>query len=186
MRWLYYLAYGREYGVNYLYAGGRSHQGEGMVVGQALSFLVKAGTLILAMSVVLWFLQSFDTRLNVVSDSADSLLALIGQWIAPVFRPLGFGDWRCATSLISGFIAKESVVSTLEVLLGGSAISGLFTTRSALSFLVFTLLYTPCVAAVATIRRELDSSLKTLGVVAMQCGVAWLASLAMYAIAGLF
>ena len=89
-----------------------------------------------------------------------------------------------ATSLISGFIAKESVVSTLEVLLGGTAISGLFTTRSALSFLVFTLLYTPCVAAVATIRRELDSSLKTLGVVAMQCGVAWLASLAIYAIAG--
>ena len=114
------------------------------------------------------------------------MLALIGQVLAPIFAPLGFGDWRCATSLISGFIAKESVVSTLEVLLGGSAISGLFTTRSALSFLVFTLLYTPCVAAVATIRRELDSSLKTLGVVAMQCGVAWLASLAMYAIAGLF
>ena len=114
------------------------------------------------------------------------MLALIGQVLAPLFAPLGFGDWRCATSLISGFIAKESVVSTLEVLLGGSAISGLFTTRSALSFLVFTLLYTPCVAAVATIRRELDSSLKTLGVVAMQCGVAWLASLAMYAIAGLF
>ena len=114
------------------------------------------------------------------------MLALIGQVLAPLFAPLGFGDWRCATSLISGFIAKESVVSTLEVLLGGNAISGLFTTRSALSFLVFTLLYTPCVAAVATIRRELDSSLKTLGVVAMQCGVAWLASLAMYAIAGLF
>ena len=114
------------------------------------------------------------------------MLALIGQVLAPLFAPLGFGDWRCATSLISGFIAKESVVSTLEVLLGGTAISGLFTTRSALSFLVFTLLYTPCVAAVATIRRELDSSLKTLGVVAMQCGVAWLASLAMYAIAGLF
>ena len=114
------------------------------------------------------------------------MLALIGQVLAPLFAPLGFGDWRCATSLISGFIAKESVVSTLEVLLGGTAISGLFTTRSALSFLVFTLLYTPCVAAVATIRRELDSSLKTLGVVAMQCGVAWLASLAMYAIAELF
>ena len=153
---------------------------------KAKDFLQRAFTVIFLATMVIWFLQSFDTRLNVVSDSADSLLALIGQVLAPLFAPLGFGDWRCATSLISGFIAKESVVSTLEVLLGGSAISGLFTTRSALSFLVFTLLYTPCVAAVATIRRELDSSLKTLGVVAMQCGVAWLASLAMYAIAGLF
>ena len=153
---------------------------------KAKDFLQRAFTVIFLATIVIWFLQSFDTRLNVVSDSADSLLALIGQVLAPIFAPLGFGDWRCATSLISGFIAKESVVSTLEVLLGGSAISGLFTTRSALSFLVFTLLYTPCVAAVATIRRELDSSLKTLGVVAMQCGVAWLASLAMYAIAGLF
>lgn len=153
---------------------------------KAKDFLQRAFTVIFLATMVIWFLQSFDTRLNVVSDSADSLLALIGQVLAPLFAPLGFGDWRCATSLISGFIAKESVVSTLEVLLGGSAISGLFTTRSALSFLVFTLLYTPCVAAVATIRRELDSSLKTLGVVAMQCGVAWLASLVMYAIAGLF
>ena len=153
---------------------------------KAKDFLQRAFTVIFLATIVIWFLQSFDTRLNVVSDSVDSLLALIGQVLAPIFAPLGFGDWRCATSLISGFIAKESVVSTLEVLLGGSAISGLFTTRSALSFLVFTLLYTPCVAAVATIRRELDSSLKTLGVVAMQCGVAWLASLAMYAIAGLF
>ena len=153
---------------------------------KAKDFLQRAFTVIFLATIVIWFLQSFDTRLNVVSDSADSLLALIGQVLAPLFAPLGFGDWRCATSLISGFIAKESVVSTLEVLLGGSAISGLFTTRSALSFLMFTLLYTPCVAAVATIRRELDSSLKTLGVVAMQCGVAWLASLVMYAIAGLF
>ena len=153
---------------------------------KAKDFLQRAFTVIFLATIVIWFLQSFDTRLNVVSDSADSLLALIGQVLAPIFAPLGFGDWRCATSLISGFIAKESVVSTLEVLLGGSAISGLFTTRSALSFLVFTLLYTPCVAAVATIRRELDSSLKTLGVVAMQCGVAWLVSLAAYALAGLW
>ena len=153
---------------------------------KAKDFLQRAFTVIFWATIVIWFLQSFDTRLNVVSDSADSLLALIGQVLAPLFAPLGFGDWRCATSLISGFIAKESVVSTLEVLLGGNAISGLFTTRSALSFLVFTLLYTPCVAAVATIRRELDSSLKTLGVVAMQCGVAWLVSLAAYALAGLW
>ena len=153
---------------------------------KAKDFLQRAFTVIFWATIVIWFLQSFDTRLNVVSDSSGSLLALIGQVIAPIFAPMGFGDWRCATSLISGFIAKESVVSTLEVLLGGSAISGLFTTRSALSFLVFTLLYTPCVAAVATIRRELDSSLKTLGVVAMQCGVAWLVSLAAYALAGLW
>ena len=153
---------------------------------KARDFLQKAFTVIFAATIVIWFLQSFDTRLNVVSDSSGSLLALIGQVIAPIFAPMGFGDWRCATSLISGFIAKESVVSTLGVLLGGGAISGLFTTRSALSFLVFTLLYTPCVAAVVTIRRELDSSLKTLGMVAMQCGVAWLVSLAEYALAGLW
>ena len=153
---------------------------------KAKDFLQRAFTVIFWATIVIWFLQSFDTRLNVVSDSSGSLLALIGQVIAPIFAPMGFGDWRCATSLISGFIAKESVVSTLGVLLGGEAISGLFTTRSALSFLVFTLLYTPCVAAVATIRRELDSSLKTLGVVAMQCGVAWLVSLAAYALAGLW
>ena len=153
---------------------------------KAKDFLQRAFTVIFWATIVIWFLQSFDTRLNVVSDSSGSLLALIGQVIAPIFAPMGFGDWRCATSLISGFIAKESVVSTLGGLLGGGAISGLFTTRSALSFLVFTLLYTPCVAAVATIRRELDSSLKTLGVVAMQCGVAWLVSLAAYALAGLW
>ena len=153
---------------------------------KAKDFLQRAFTVIFWATIVIWFLQSFDTRLNVVSDSSGSLLALIGQVIAPIFAPMGFGDWRCATSLISGFIAKESVVSTLGVLLGGGAIPGLFTTRSALSFLVFTLLYTPCVAAVATIRRELDSSLKTLGVVAMQCGVAWLVSLAAYALAGLW
>ena len=92
---------------------------------------------------MIWFLQSFDTRLNVVADSADSLLALIGRWIAPVFAPLGFADWRCATSLISGFIAKESVVSTLQILLGGAGTSTMFTGRSVISFLVFTLLYTP-------------------------------------------
>ena len=152
---------------------------------KAKDFLQRAFTVIFLATIVIWFLQSFDTRLNVVSDSADSLLALIGQVLAPLFAPLGFGDWRCATSLISGFIAKESVVSTLEILLGGTAISGLFTTRSALSFLVFTLLYTPCVAAVATIRRELGSRVKTVGVVLMQCGVAWLASYIAFAIGGL-
>ena len=152
---------------------------------KAKDFLQRAFTIIFLATVIIWFLQSFDTRLNVVTDSSYSLLALIGQWIAPVFAPLGFADWRCATALISGFVAKESVVSTLEVLLGGVAVTGLFSTCSAISFLVFTLLYTPCVAAVATIRRELRSTVKTIGVVLLQCGVAWLAAWVAFAIAGL-
>ena len=152
---------------------------------KAKDFLQRAFTVIFLATVVIWFLQSFDTRLNVVTDSADSLLALIGQWLAVLFRPLGFGDWRCATALISGFIAKESVVSTLQVLLGNAAITSLFTTRSAISFLVFTLLYTPCIAAVATIRRELGSRIKTVGVVLLQCVVAWLAAYIGYAVGGL-
>ena len=152
---------------------------------KAKDFLQRAFTIIFLATVIIWFLQSFDTRLNVVADSSYSLLALIGQWIAPVFAPLGFADWRCATALISGFVAKESVVSTLEVLLGGVAVTGLFSTCSAISFLVFTLLYTPCVAAVATIRRELRSTVKTIGVVLLQCGVAWLAAWVAFAIAGL-
>ena len=152
---------------------------------KAKDFLQRAFTVIFLATIIIWFLQSFDTRLNVVADSANSLLALIGQFIAPVFRPLGFGDWRCATALISGFIAKESVVSTLQVLLGNAAITSLFTTRSAISFLVFTLLYTPCIAAVATIRRELGSRIKTVGVVLLQCVVAWLAAYIAYAVGGL-
>ncbi len=153
---------------------------------KAKDFLQRAFTVIFVATIVIWFLQSFDTRLNVVQSSQDSLLALIGQLLAVLFRPLGFGDWRCATALISGFIAKESVVSTLQILAPGAVISSLFTLRSAVSFLVFTLLYTPCVAAVATIRRELDSFWKTVGVVLMQCAVAWLAAYAAWQIGGLF
>ena len=152
---------------------------------KAEDFLQRAFTVIFLATIVIWFLQSFDTRLNVVTDSADSLLALIGRWIAPVFAPLGFADWRCATSLISGFIAKESVVSTLQILLGGAALSTMFTGRSVISFLVFTLLYTPCIAAVTTIRREFDSALKTVGVVMMQCCVAWIVALAVYTLVGI-
>ena len=152
---------------------------------KAKDFLQRAFTVIFLATIIIWFLQSFDIRLNVVADSADSLLALIGRWIAPVFAPLGFADWRCATSLISGFIAKESVVSTLEVLLGGAPLFTMFTTRSAASFLVFTLLYTPCIAAVATIRREFDSTLKTIGIVLMQCCVAWIAASVVYALIGI-
>ena len=153
---------------------------------KARDFLQRAFTVIFLATIIIWFLQSFDTRLNVVSDSAGSLLALIGRWIEPIFVPLGFADWRCATSLISGFVAKESVVSTLEVLLGSASISSLFTMKTAVSFLVFTLLYTPCIAAVATIRRELNSTVKTAGVVLMQCSVAWVVAFVVYTIERLF
>lgn len=158
---------------------------------KARDFLQKAFTIIFLATIIIWFLQSFDRQLNPVSDSAQSLLAYIGRWIAPVFRPLGFSDWRVATALITGFTAKEAVVSTLGVLLGtgtaelGSALTGLFTPASALSFLTFTLLYTPCVAAVAAIRRELHSTVKTLGVVVFQCAVAWVAAGVVYMVAGL-
>ena len=153
---------------------------------KARDFLQRAFTVIFLATIVIWFLQTFDTRLNVVTDNGASLLALVGRLLAPLFAPLGFGDWRCVTALISGFIAKESVVSTLQVLLGGAALTTLFTLRSAVSFLVFTLLYTPCVAAIATIRRELGSRWATLGVVVMQCTVAWVVSFLAYAIAGAF
>ena len=153
---------------------------------KASDFLRRAFTVIFLASIVIWFLQTFDTRLNVVTDSSGSLLALVGRLLAPLFAPLGFGDWRCVTALISGFIAKESVVSTLQVLLGGAALTTLFTLRSAVSFLVFTLLYTPCVAAIATIRRELGSRWATLGVVVMQCTVAWVVSFLAYTVAGAF
>ena len=159
---------------------------------KAKDFLERAFTIILLASIVIWFLQTFDLKLNVVTTSADSLLALIGQLIAPIFRPLGFADWRVATSLISGFVAKEAVVSTLAVLMGTGvtelhlALPTLFTTLSAVSFLLFTLLYTPCVAAIATVRKELKSGLATFGVVVMQCVIAWIVAFAAYQIGGLF
>lgn len=155
---------------------------------KAKDFLQKAFTVIFAATVVIWFLGAFDSRLNYVSDSSNSLLAAIGRLISPVFAPLGFGDWRVSTALIAGFTAKESVVSTLGVLLGtgtaglGETLSALLTPLSALSFLVFTLLYTPCVAAVATIRRELNSTPKTVGVVVFQCVVAWLCAFIVYSV----
>ena len=152
---------------------------------KAKDFLERAFTVIFLATIVIWFLQSFDARLNVVESSADSLLAMVGQLLAPIFAPLGFADWRCATALISGFIAKESVVSTLEILLGTSALSALFTTKSAVSFLVFTLLYTPCVAAIAAIRREVGSPVRA-GIIALsQCCVAYLAAFAVFALLSL-
>ena len=158
---------------------------------KARDFLERAFTIIFMATIIIWFLQTFDTRLNVVADSADSLLAMVGQWIAPIFAPLGFADWRMVTALISGFTAKEAVVSTLAVLLNtsmaelGGALSAVFTPLSAVSFLVFTLLYTPCVAAVATIKRELGSGVKTLGVVFMQCAVAWVMACLVFQIGSL-
>jgi ferrous iron transport protein B len=122
----------------------------------------------------------------VVADSSDSILAFLGRLIAPVFAPLGFGDWRMVTALVSGFTAKEAVVSTFGVVLGVGAeqltiaLHSLFTTESACSFLAFCLLYTPCVAAVAAIRRELNSGVKALGVVILQCAIAWLVAFAVY------
>ena len=158
---------------------------------KARDFLERAFTVIFLATIIIWFLQTFDAKLNVVTDSADSLLAIVGRFISAVFKPLGFNDWRVATALISGFTAKEAVVSTLAVLLGtstanlGAALGALFTPLSALSFLVFTLLYTPCIAAVTTIRRELGSFWKMLGVVALQCSVAWLVGMLVYQIGGL-
>ena len=150
---------------------------------KAKDFLHRAFTVIFVASLVIWFLQTFDTRINPVSDNSQSLLAALGGLLAPLFAPLGFADWRVCTSLIAGFMAKEAVVSTLGVLTGGAALSTLFSVRSATAFLVFTLLYTPCVAAVAAIRRELDSVWKTFGVVVFQCLLAWGLGAAVYQIA---
>lgn len=153
---------------------------------KAKDFLQRAFTVIFVATVLIWFLQTFDTRFNVVSDSANSILATLGRLVAPIFTPLGFGDWRMVTALVSGFTAKEAVVSTFGVILGvgteqlGAALHSIFTTASACSFLTFCLLYTPCVAAVATIRRELNSGVKTVFVVVMQCVIAWIAAFLVY------
>ena len=147
---------------------------------KAKDFLQRAFSVIFLATVAIWFLQSFDARLNVVSADSESLLAMIGQLLAPLFRPLGFADWRCTTALISGFIAKESVVSTLQILLGGAAVTTLLSTKAALSFLVFTLLYTPCVAAIAAIRREVGSAWRAAAICLSQCCVAWLCAFVVY------
>ena len=143
---------------------------------KAKDFLQRAFSVILIATIVVWFLQSFDLRFNLVADSRQSILALIAGWLAPLLSPLGLGDWRIATSLISGFLAKESVVSVLEILFGGAGIAGSLRPLAAASLLVFSLLYTPCVAAIASIRRELGRSWAA-GVVLWQCGIAWLAAL---------
>ncbi|MEE0135323.1 ferrous iron transport protein B [Blautia stercoris] len=147
---------------------------------KAKDFLQRAFSVILLATIVVWFLQSFDLHLNMVKDSADSILAMVAGFLVPIFKPVGLGDWKICTALISGFMAKESVVSTLEVLFAGG-IAGVLSPLSAASLLVFSLLYTPCVAAIASIRRELGGKW-ALGVVFWQCAVAWICALIMHLI----
>ena len=156
---------------------------------KAKDFITRAFTIIFLATIVIWALQTFDTRLNVVTDSSQSLLALIGRWIAPLFAPLGFGSWQLSTSLITGFTAKEAVVSTLAVLTGSSVadlpatLAAMLPTAAALSFLMFTLLYTPCVAAIAAVKREMGGGRNALFVVIYQTVIAWLVAFIVYHIA---
>ena len=159
---------------------------------KARDFMRRAFTVIFLATIVIWFLQHFDAKLNIVeAGDGSSLLSLIGMSVAPIFAPLGFADWRIATSLITGLMAKEAVVSTMGVLMNASgsalaaALTGVFTTQSAIAFLAFALLYTPCVAAISAMRKELGSGLKTAGVVIGQCCVAWIVAFAVYCVAGL-
>lgn len=155
---------------------------------KAKDFITKAFTIIFVATIIIWFLQTFDARLNVVNDSKLSMLAGIGGLISPLFTPLGFGDWRVSTALITGFTAKESVVSTLTVLLGGNTalLSTLFTPFTAFIFLTFTLLYTPCIAAIACIKRELGSKKAALFIVLIQCCIAWIVAFVIHSIGVLF
>jgi len=154
--------------------------------GKTRDFLTRAFTVIFVASLIIWFLQTFDIRMNVVSDRAGSMLAGIGRFIAPVFAPIGFADWRASTALLTGFAAKEAVISTLAVLTGAgtsvlpAALTIIFTPLAAYSFLVFTLLYTPCVAAVSAISREMHSRLIAVGLVVYQTAIAWFAAFIVY------
>lgn len=151
---------------------------------KAKDFLQKAFSVILIATIVVWFLQSFDLHLNMVEDSAKSMLAAVSGFLVPVFQPLGLGDWRICTSLISGFMAKESVVSTLEVLFGGG-IASVLSPLAAASLLVFSLLYTPCVAAIASVKRELGGKW-AVGLVVWQCFIAWVAAFLVQGIGVMF
>ena len=153
---------------------------------KAKDFLTKAFTVIFVATIIIWFFQTFDTRLNVVAHNSESMLADIGRFITPVFVPLGFGDWRAVTALLTGFTAKETVVSTLAVLTGanmgniGVVLQSVFTPWTAFIFLVFTLLYTPCVAAISTVRREMRSGWAALVIALYQCLIAWMAAFIIY------
>lgn len=147
-------------------------------------FIQRAFTVIFVATIIIWFLQTFDTRLNIVTHSKDSMLAVVAGWVAPVFAPFGCGDWKISTAVITGFMAKESVVSTLSVLFGNaSAIRTVLTKAAASSLLVFCLLYTPCIAAIAAIRRELGRRWAII-VVIEQCVIAWIAAFIENMIAG--
>lgn len=153
---------------------------------KAKDFLQKAFTIIFVATIVIWFLQTFDSHLNIVTDSQNSILAVISSFIAPVFKPLGFGDWRISTALITGFMAKESVVSTLTILFGSTqALQTVLTPLTVLALLVFCLLYTPCVAAIASVKRELGAKW-ALGVVVSQCVIAWIMALLVHLVGSLF
>ena len=149
---------------------------------KAKDFLMKAFTVIFVASIVIWFLRTFNAHLGLAENPRDSILANVAGVIAPVFKPLGFGDWRVATALITGFMAKESVVSTLSVLFGESAaLSVVLTPHAALALIVFCLLYTPCVAAIASVKRELGANW-AIGMAALQCIIAWVISFIIYLI----
>lgn len=150
---------------------------------KAKDFIQRAFTIIVASTILVWILQSFDLRFNVVEDASLSILGSLGKVLEPAFRPLGFGDYRFVTALVTGLIAKETVVSTLEVLIP-TGITTILTTASALSFLTFTLLYTPCFAAIASIKREVNSTIKTIGIIVFQIIVAWLISFLVYSVVG--
>ena len=153
---------------------------------KAKDFLQRAFTVIFLATIVIWFLQTFDLHLNLVTDSQNSILAAVAGLIAPVFTPLGFGDWRISTALITGFMAKESVVATLSILFGSTAsLQAVLTPLSAAALLAFCLLYTPCVAAVASIKRELGGKWAAV-VVAGQCVIAWLAAYLVHIAGSLF
>ena len=159
---------------------------------KARDFLQRAFTVIFVATLVIWFLESFDARLNFMTDSTYSLLAAVGKFLSPLFRPLGFEDWQISTALITGFTAKEAVVSTLGILTGrgvdalSATLPALFTTTSAISFLTFTLLYTPCVAAISAIGRELGGRFRGALVSVMQCLVAWGVAAVLYQFLQLF
>jgi ferrous iron transport protein B len=158
---------------------------------KAKDFIQRAFTIIFLGTLIIWFLETFNYQFNVVANSEMSLLGTLGRFISPLFAPMGFGDWRSATALISGFTAKEAVISTLAILTESSVedlpamLGALFTPASATAFLAFTLLYTPCFAAIAAIKREMGSAKHAFYIVLFQCGVAWAVSLVVYQVARL-
>ena len=152
---------------------------------KAKDFLQRAFTIIFVATIVIWFLKSFGTSFELVNDDSESILAVVAGFIAPLFKPLGFGDWRVSTALVTGFLAKESVVATMEVLFAGVPLTEVFPVATICALIAFCLLYTPCVAAVAAIKRELGAK-SAAGMVVFQCAVAWVVAFVVKIIAGLF